>query len=213
MDIGYWEKLMRISREYANRPEGEVHNWETVLLCTSRQSYIELLPMLLAAVHIKTSIPWTMMRLPEMLPPQHLNMIRNLEFSWDVWNTLFLESDALYLSDQLKYVPKPRFRFQFCGFVHPDRDKTNAVRLRAICEVLHAMQGLEVVLLHLRVISSSDPAKWDAQEAWIVNEINKARQARQGWKLTLRLFWLQEVSEENSDGLSLLRIPLMHKSD
>lgn len=213
MDIDYWPNLRRIRRRFVSTREGEVPNWETALLCTSRQIYTELLPTLLGAVRMRISRPWVMMRLPELLPPQHLNMIKDAELFWELRNTLFLESDALYLSNQLKYVPEPLFRFRLCGFKHPDRDKLNAVRLKAICEVLKAMHGLEVVSLHFWVISSSDPSQWGAQEAWIVSEINKARQGREGWILTFRLFWLKEVSEQDVDGIIVRRSRLINGSD
>lgn len=159
---------------------------QIALLCACKQAYIEVLPMLLRMLHIKATRPWPMMRLPELLAPNQMDMIKSVELCWELPSPYIRYSYEQYTSGQLKYKPKPRFQY-YCGTRNRDRDRASAVRLKGVCEVLKAMQGLEEVTLEFCLVHGDDLADWNHQEALIVDLVNEARQGRHGWKLLFRL--------------------------
>lgn len=65
----------------------------------------------------------------------------------------------------------------FCGY-KPPRAKDTAIALRAICEALKRLQGLEVMKRTFHLMSAD--REWDVDEAGILDEINRARRSRQG---------------------------------
>ncbi|KEQ91724.1 hypothetical protein AUEXF2481DRAFT_461026 [Aureobasidium subglaciale EXF-2481] len=158
--LDYWKQAFE-SRNAAvvglPLDDGDLTGWETGLLASCKQTYTEVLPMLLRAMKIKTRIPDVMIRLPQLLPPHRLHTIRNVEFLWFI------------------HCPPAMDPNTKAG----RKEKENALLLKAICELLGTLDGLEVFKWHFAFNRSG----WEDVEQAILDEINKARKGRQDWEV------------------------------
>lgn len=135
-------------------------------------------------------------RLFELQPP-HFNMLRDVELVW-------LVSDPSFLGSWRKD-DKKGMRVIFT--TKPERAKDTAISLRAICESLDKLEGLEVMKWHFQLMSGK--TAWAADEAGILKEVNKARRGRQGWQVIVwdSLPWDSKVVGMDCDGMPLIQLP------
>lgn len=186
--------------DYFSTETGDIRGWETGLLCTCKQVYTELLPILLRVVQLRTSDPGVMIRLPELLPQHRLGAIRHVEFlSW--------ASDApdmrIGLKDEIR---KSRNR-QWIGGGTMRRKSTpmeNAVMIRAICMALGAMEGLTMMKWTF-IMSRTWESGWDVAEPELLDEINKARNKKKGWTILFLGRDQCEQIERDYDGLTVIK--------
>lgn len=176
--------------------EGDIRGWETAPLCTCKQVRAEVLPVLMRVAQVKTIDHGLMMRLSELRPP-HFHMLRDVEFVWLVSNQSFLGS-------QRKDDAKP------IGVIcrtNPERTKDTAIALRAICEALNMLEGLEVMKWHFHLLNGE--RRWAIDEVDILEEVNRARRGRQGWQV---MVWSSlprdsKAVEQDWDELTVTKLP------
>ncbi|CAD0090332.1 unnamed protein product [Aureobasidium mustum] len=140
---------------------------------------------------------YMMGRLFELQPPQ-FNMLRDVEFVWLVSNPSFLGSQRKDDKKGMRVICTTK----------PQRAKDTAIALRAICESLEKLEGLEVMKWHFQLMSGK--RAWAADETGILNEVNKARHGRQGWQVIVwdSLPWdSNRVVEMDCDGMPVIKLP------